>query len=272
MTGTGTQTDPYIVDTWSDFVTAAGEKSAYVNIAENTVWDMNDILPHGLTSAVNIQCKEIEGNFAEIRNLVKKSASILTTNNGALNIYRLNFINTTETSSGVWFQNSGSSGPMTFYNCAITGMLTRSKLGSNKYNSWHIRFKNDETHGCNINLRFSGSSDMGDCLFENSLITLSGKSSVTGANFEYLENCCIQGESPWDTVTIKSTAANIYDMKIGKLYGYNGLSNSSSAHKQNIVNNDKVASQGDNVKNLTLVTEVQLHDAEYLRSVGFPIL
>lgn len=271
MTGTGTQGDPYIVDTWSDFVTAVGEQSAYVEIAENTVWDMNDILPDGLTSAVNVKCQEIEGNFAEIRNLVKKSASILTTSNAAPNIYRLNFINTTETSSGVWFQNTGSAGPMTFYNCAITGMLTNGKFANYNNNNARVVFKNDEALGCNITLNFSGSSDMGKCSFENCLITLGGKSTYfnyNGEQFSRLQNCYIQGECPWRDVCINSAAANVFDMKFGTLRS----DANSTAYKQNIVNADKVTTQGAYSVYLTLVTENQLHDAEYLKSVGFPIL
>ena len=55
MTGTGTQTDPYIVDNWADFVTALGTSGAYVSFPEvGGVLDMNDIAPEGLSSKIMV--------------------------------------------------------------------------------------------------------------------------------------------------------------------------------------------------------------------------
>lgn len=69
MTGTGTQADPYIVDTWADFVTAVGKSDVYVECAEGTVWDMNDIAPDGIKSRINIYAKSINGNGVIIKKL-----------------------------------------------------------------------------------------------------------------------------------------------------------------------------------------------------------
>lgn len=67
MTGTGTQADPYIVDTWADFVTAVGKSDVYVECAEGTVWNMNDIAPDGINSRINIYAKSISGNGVIIK-------------------------------------------------------------------------------------------------------------------------------------------------------------------------------------------------------------
>ena len=73
MTGIGTQADPYIVDTWADFVTAVGKSDAYVECAEGAVWDMNDIASEGISAEVNINCKSVEGNGVTVKNLFFKS-------------------------------------------------------------------------------------------------------------------------------------------------------------------------------------------------------
>lgn len=273
MTGTGTQTDPYIADTWSNFVSAVNNTSAYVKIPENTVWDMNEILPDGLTNYVKVRCNEIEGNFAEIRNL-RVSASKIFCFYASTNVNRLNLLNITDTtynSSRYWFDSevSGSGEYVNFRNCVITGLITS---GFFSYGSSYrkIRFTNDETKGCTINLLFEGNAKLNASYTEysNSLIELGGKSSESNIEFANFENCYIQGECPWGSVSVQSTAANIFDMEIGTI----SSNSSSSIYKQNIVNKDKVKNLGNYAQCLTLVTEAQLHDAEYLKSVGFPIL
>ncbi|MBP3379236.1 MAG: hypothetical protein J6K77_00015 [Ruminococcus sp.] len=275
MTGTGTQADPYIVDTWSDFVTAAGKSGAYVEIAKNTVWDMNDILPGGLTTGVAVKCANIEGNFAEIRNIVKKSSYILSANS-SVEIYRLSFLNITETSGGEWFTQNGSGKSLNFYNCTITGMLSKGRFAEVNFsaNSAYIRFMNDAQRGCNLNLVFSGNSALctrpAYIFFENCLITLGGKSSY-GSNdavdFSKLDGCYIQGKCPWERMKITATGTNVFDLEIKKLNGTD-----SGNHKLNIVNFDKVGGWYPTSYAPTFVTGNQLHDAEYLKSVGFPIL
>ena len=68
MTGTGTQTDPYIVDNWADLVTALGTSGAYVSFPEGGgVISMNDIAPEGLSSQITVSCAE-ETTLWKIKN------------------------------------------------------------------------------------------------------------------------------------------------------------------------------------------------------------
>lgn len=264
MTGTGTQADPYIVDTWSDFATAVGEKAVYIEIPKNTVWDMNDILPGGLTSAIKVRCAGIEGNFADIRNLTLSSPDYFFDVEAKADIYRLNFINLTGRVVNQVFYGWDTS-TLHCYNCTITGMLANGTFAdSNCY------FLNDETHGCCINLRFMGNSSFGDGRFQNCLITLDGKSTGTSGDFgAYLNNCYIQGVHPWSSLSITTKEANVFDLEVGEVTS----SSSAGNRKQNIINGDKVTTKGSYAASqLTFVTEAQLHDADYLKSVGFPIL
>ncbi len=43
MTGTGTQTDPYIVTTWDEFLAAIAQDGVYVNLAETYTWNLDEI-------------------------------------------------------------------------------------------------------------------------------------------------------------------------------------------------------------------------------------
>lgn len=69
MTGSGTQADPYIVENWADFVTAAGTSGAYVEFAADTVIDMDNVAPEGIGTQIVFRCTEIDGNGGEIRGL-----------------------------------------------------------------------------------------------------------------------------------------------------------------------------------------------------------
>lgn len=66
---------------------------------------------------------------------------------------------------------------------------------------------------------------------------------------------------------ISATGTNVFDLEIKKLNGAD-----SGNHKLNIVNFDKVGEWYPTSYAPTFVTGNQLHDAEYLKSVGFPIL
>ena len=77
MTGSGTQTDPYIVDSWAEFESIGinSNSSVYVHFnpdAENKIIDMNEIYPEGCPS-YSIGSSEIYGNGWEIQNLYLKN-------------------------------------------------------------------------------------------------------------------------------------------------------------------------------------------------------
>ena len=59
MTGTGTQTDPYMVSDWEEFVTAVGKTDVYVECSKNAVWDMNNIAPDGIKSPITMYAANI---------------------------------------------------------------------------------------------------------------------------------------------------------------------------------------------------------------------
>ena len=55
------------VSTWAEFVTACATSGADVVIAENTVWNMNEISPAGAPT-VTVACNSINGSGSTIKN------------------------------------------------------------------------------------------------------------------------------------------------------------------------------------------------------------
>ena len=72
MTGTGTQTDPYIVSTLADLRTAVGTAGAYVEMdpdASTKILDLNGSATNPVTQRLDINCASLAGNGWRIRNL-----------------------------------------------------------------------------------------------------------------------------------------------------------------------------------------------------------
>ena len=92
MTGSGTQTDPYIVDSWAEFesIGIKSNSQLYVHFnpdSENKIIDMNDIYPEGCPS-YNIGSSEIYGNGWEIRNLYLKNPLFYASEYGVVNGFK----------------------------------------------------------------------------------------------------------------------------------------------------------------------------------------
>ena len=115
MQGTGTKTDPFIPETWDDFVTAVGTEEAYVSLpAGGGTYDMNEIAPEG-NLTIDIRCAEIQGNeWSIIR------AYNFRVYAGDCKIYNLHFLD-------FLLENSGEYGMIVdgyFYYCKFSGIIS----------------------------------------------------------------------------------------------------------------------------------------------------
>ena len=288
MTGTGTQADPYIVDTWADFVTAVGKSDVYVECAEGTVWNMNDIAPDGINSRINIYAKSISGNGV----IIKK---MYFTSNGSFS-----FANSTSV-TGVDFLDflieSGTfiyrSGAATFQECRFSGIIQDSTFFYNTANSSAYIKRSS------INLQFQGNSLLccgyyvgngtggRPIICENCNVRLSGSSTNSStitsydSNYKYnlitFENCLISGVNPfkylyvswaWSSGTY-SSKYSVFDIVCSSGQFITNAPRYSSIVNC-IINSDKL--NGATVDTaIKKVTDDQLHDASYLQSIGFPI-
>lgn len=288
MTGTGTQADPYIVDTWADFVTAVGESDAYVECAEGTVWDMNDIAPDGISSRINIYAKSINGNGVIIKKLYFTSnASFFFAN--STSVTGVDFLDSL-VESGTFIYRSGAA---TFQECRFSGIIQDSTFFYNTANSSAYIKRSS------INLQFQGNSLL--CcgyyvgngtgglpiICENCNVRLSGSSTNSStitsydSNYKYnlitFENCLISGVNPfkylyvswaWSSGTY-SSKYSVFDIVCSSGQFITNAPRYSSIVNC-IINSDKL--NGATVDTaIKKVTDDQLHDASYLQSIGFPI-
>lgn len=288
MTGTGTQADPYIVDTWADFVTAVGKSDVYVECAEGTVWDMNDIAPDGISSRINIYAKSINGNGVIIKKLYFTSnASFFFAN--STSVTGVDFLDSL-VESGTFIYRSGSA---TFQECRFSGIIQDSTFFYNTANSSAYIKRSS------INLQFQGNSLLccgyyvgngiggRPIICENCNVRLSGNSTHSSAitsydsNYKYnlitFENCLISGVNPFKYLYVSwAWSSGTYSSKysVFDIVCSSGQSIINAPRYSSIVNciinSDKL--NGATVDTaIKKVTDDQLHDASYLQSIGFPI-
>lgn len=245
MQGNGTQESPYIPTAWDEFVYAVGkDKETYVKMPEGGgVFDMNDIAPTGGIT-VNINCLNLEGNDWEIRNAynVKFLFDGAYNSDNAKNlIHKLNFLNFYSDSTRVVDVNISK-----FSECKISGIIAgkTSALYRGEFdrcsmnfkfmdNAWKV-FDNDSTYwnGCNFVKAVVDHSDSKSDASYN----------IIRANNSFFEHI---------------TNANGLEISV------RGNSNVVRSDAENYV----TTSTGTRVE----ITEEQLKDAAYLRSIGFPI-
>lgn len=148
MTGSGTQSDPYIIQSWSEFKSAFTSDSKYwYKIKDNSVWDMNELEPSGDSPSISINnyySKYINGNGVVIKNLrLKSNPFFRLTHNSPDPIYISNFIieNIYGQNNLVYLDQSSDAvnGTITFNDCIITGFFTQPVFKYWKGDYYNIR-------------------------------------------------------------------------------------------------------------------------------------
>lgn len=240
MQGTGTQTDPYIPATWGEFVTAVGTSGAYVSLPEGGgVFNMNEIAPEGGIK-IEIKCTEIQGNDWVIKNAYN---IIFHISSGYKKISRLHFLNFYHMRNTHFFSNgsdstiseckfSGISASPGIYSVISSGTLRRCSFNFKFIDKAYRSFSNLKLYFCKVAIDHSDSTSTYDDEEDENM---------------YYYNCFFEH---------KTNANN------RKLYF---AGNSSILHSD--AGNYILSANGEKIS----VTEDQLKDAAYLRSIGFPI-
>lgn len=261
MTGTGTQSAPYIVDTWEDFVTAIGTSGAYVKVADDTIWDMNSIAPEGI-ERIYCTCAELDGNNAVIQNLYFNAASeygAFHFNSSVHDISFLDFLSKQDSASyghALIYLTSNSNIQRVKFSGIISGTRNQFIFDGTRY---------EQVKNCSFNLKMQLGS---------------GKVYISDDNrsaLGYFEN---------NHIVIDATNAQLYNSDYGihndnslievkRPEDYDEVLRNSNA-RSTIVRYDKGTERE---KNYVFdaagawheVTTAQLQDAAYLASIGFPI-
>ena len=285
MTGTGTQADPFVVDNWSDFVTAVGTSGAYVTFPDTPgVINMNDEAPTGLTSTVTLKCAGVDGKGWQIRNLYSVGGHTVFYNSANLVVSNLDFINMYidfQSANGYffWRQNTNNC-QITFNGCVFSGMMiTIPIIGYNRQN-WMFNTENyhskTQLNSCAITIQLQGDSmfwsesetDTAN-IFSFTTVKLSGD-SAKNLNGCY-KNCKFTGASKSTNLYIKTDSRstyNVFDVDFSQAASFSCAAPTGSI---NLINTDKLPAGATIGTGFIGVTTEQLSDATYLISLGFPI-
>lgn len=258
MTGTGTQTDPYVVDNWADFVTVIGNPG-YVKVAENQVWDMNDIAPEGVAYLPGIRATEIDGNGLVIRNLYLTGTNGII-NNSATMLKNIKFLDvrTSTNTRGLFYVNYA----MDFDRVTVTGIIEGMSF---VYNS----SRTPQFTRCFINLNLVGGAKFSygtapyPLIFKHTRIKFDGVSSVESGYFR-MEDSWLFGKNPFTKLTFEKLTDSVIDLEID-------VDISTNTVLSTLINTDKVDPSATIPDVFIPATTAQLADAEYLSSKGFPI-
>lgn len=281
MTGTGTQADPYIVETWAEFASVCNISTSTYIVWEDGETDFNDVQPEGFSAKILIK-----GNIT-LRRCIFRNAAFQQTDrafqfeagsDGILfeDCKILDIEHYVKSASNKGFFNCNSR-TITFNNCELS---YRGESGNN-YGTEYLCYQNSSNNTkatfnrCAVTFKYS--SSYSSSTFS---ITNSGYSGFTFCNIELDVSCAnMNGLFPglicWYFGSIALTqncsvsssgspGSVVVDVECSHTITYT----SASAYSYMILyNSEKATLSGDRVVG---VTTAQLQDTEYLACIGFP--
>lgn len=274
MTGTGTQTDPYVVDNWNDFVQAAAIENAYVKFADGG----GTVNMSGKYFNKNMETVEIksfvDGNGWKIKNLYVIDQSAF---NLSGKVYNLNFVDFRVNCSYYHARliNFVQSGDLygAVEQCQFTGTISGKTYDGTYYAAMISGSSNDteriSVSKCSFNLKVTGGISINggnkvicsECIFN---VDSSENSTPYPFYDMHFKNCLITGKYQNLILSAYYSKHVLLDVECPKVSGMSGISKTEFF----IGNADR--SRYDPTKFYAVTTE-QLKDAKYLSSIGLPI-
>lgn len=268
MTGTGTKTDPYIVDNWADFVQVAVTENAYVRFADGggTI-DMNDIYPEGINETVTVFAN-VDGNGWNIKNLHVNGVTAFKIYNVITSLNFIDFYITNTLGTSVQFEFYKSA-----INDTIKGLLYRCQLSGviSGASAYLFYGRNNDVSDivlsrCGVKVQVSGSSyftnglriPCSNCIFD---IDASNNTNNVLSYFVFY-NCLVKGK--YQKLALLSYSKYLVLDAECQTQVYGG----KAAKTQYFIGNKDKAEFDDSFYS---VTTEQLKNAAYLASLGFPI-
>lgn len=261
MTGTGAQTDPYIVSTWDDFKTAISIEGVHIQLGADI--DMNEAAPTGI-SAITVNADTLDGKNYAIKNLVANNGFLdINETIDISNLKILNFVNR-GTQNFIYMGNYKS---IHFKHCVISGINEGTGFliytSGARYNSY-AHFEPTTEGGSMLNINMcSGNFVRGNIDATDSYIKLSGKYHDTASKWQ-LNNCYIDGIISCEALTGCYNSVIDAECPENSTFSVDNCSNL-------LVNTDKFTGTFSTENGIKKVTAEQLTDAEYLESINFPI-
>lgn len=295
MTGTGTQTDPYIVSTLADLRTAAGTAGAYVEMdpdASTKIIDLNGSAANPVTDRLDINCASLAGNGWRIRNLYFSSPSdhfLVSTTTAATQVSDLHFDNLVCNNGAKSLLSTAST---TLTGCSFTGVkyfaagayLLAAGSSTHSMTCKSCTFAM-QAQGSGIHYGIATRCDFTDCNFMLDMpFTVAGGSRGNLFSYSSLVDCLMRGSialhctangsglvyisdgnKPMKNSFIAVEFTNTSEYTIGL---YPVKATATSCIVKDLIGSGITYYNGDNIQ---YVTAAQGKDAAYLNSVGFPV-
>lgn len=271
ISGTGTQADPYIVDAWADFVTAVETADAYVEVDTSTVatWDFAKMVEGGLSTGINWNAAEVDGNGLTIKGLFGTAARWFSKLNGAYTavVKNLNLLDISKTTvtTGVFYARK-----FEFRNCKFSGVIE----GGNFFESYSGgvatfttgSITGNDPKGCAFAFKFSNNARLAsaECTFNHCNMNFDGTSTNTSTQEMKMHESKISGKMPWESFKNSGGGQNVIDAEIDTIGTWSNTSGGVT-----LINTDKLASGLSVPSGFTGVTSTQMLDADALEAVGF---
>lgn len=190
MTGTGTQTDPYIPTTLTEFITAVGTSGAYVALTQDINAADDPAYSGELTSGISWNAAQTDGrNFALTGITVRNSSAAIALRRGVTvqNLAIRDFGHAKEAATvTIGFSGSGQ-------NATMRGCLISANVASGAYNHF-----------------FAEELIMEDCAFDANFVETSANAWNTFLKTVTAKRCTIRAHG-----SFKLKAANNYMMEHG---------------------------------------------------------
>ena len=261
MTGSGTQSSPYVPANYAELKTAAETTDAYVRLPASAQWDMNDQYPED-APRILLRCKEIDGNNACIKNLRKASEEAFKHDAGhSVMIKNLTFSSMYITSATVFHIRGYNN--ISLFNVGIGGELYDSMF-------WNCDSYGLETDRSSISLYLSNSQiGANPAKLTSTVINLEGTTPNDVGMF-ILESSALYG----DIRSIGSQQAVnfagelcICDMTIQNFQSIGYWGDATTA----VLNVSKIGETTISGNSVIQATSAQMKDAAWLNSQGFPV-
>lgn len=290
MTGTGTQADPYIVSTFADFRTAINQVDVYVELdpgSSSKVIDANDEGVNPFSNNIQLQCASIKGNGWRIRNLYfNEPGSAMITNAQTCTIDNMHFENIVCNNGASPFLNAARA---TFTGCSFSGVKyttsSATALAAGSSTGHHGIFNN-----CTFAFKVVGES--AGCLFsycdfkECNFSIISSTNPASGTRCDLFSACTFENSLLRGSIVLKgrgstylaytnSTVKNVFAAVVlsttegGTASFYPGNAAATSCIVSDLIGSGITYYNGTNVQ---YVTAAQGKNAEYLASIGFPVV
>lgn len=274
MTGTGTQNDPYVPTTLTEFITAVGKYGAYVALTQDINAADDPDYTGELSSQIALNCYSMDGHDHTIRGITVRAGYFFKKSSSGSsyikNIYMLDMAHKKGNNNAYLMAGGTIYQFINFENVRISAKISVDG------GAVDIGFRISLTN-CAINIEYDGVGFCGAALFNDvrtykTTVYVQNVASTNTITVQLTGSCTVSGlvlESPSNQITLISTTTCQYN--------YYAVTNSPN----NLAINcgyrgtvDLVAADGTDAdvtlqSGWTQCTIAQLKDKEYLSSIGW---